>query len=75
MKTNMSNTDRIIRVIMAGTLLILWFEDLSLKGIPGTILVVIAGILAVTGFIGNCPLYMLLGIHSNNKKKTSEPYK
>ena len=69
MKKNASNTDRVIRLIIAGTLFILWFEDIAVKGWAGTILLVVAGVLAVTSFIGWCPLYSLFGIHTDARKK------
>jgi hypothetical protein len=71
MKKNMSNTDRVIRLVLAGMFFILWFEDIAVKGIVGTVLLVVAGIFVVTSFIGICPLYALFGIHTNANKKTT----
>ncbi|MBS1946325.1 MAG: DUF2892 domain-containing protein [Bacteroidetes bacterium] len=69
MKTNMSSTDRVIRIVAAGALFILWFEDLSVKGLPGAILLAIAGGFSITSFIGYCPLYALLGVRTNGNRK------
>jgi hypothetical protein len=71
MQKNMSNTDRVIRLVLAAVFFIIWFEDLAIKGLIGTVLLVLAGIFAVTSFIGFCPLYKMLGIHTNGKKKTT----
>ena len=71
MKKNMGNSDRVIRLILAGIIFMLWFEDLAVKGLLGTILLVVAGIFAVTSFIGFCPIYSLLGLHSDQRKKTT----
>jgi hypothetical protein len=72
MKKNLSNTDRVIRLILAGVFFMIWFEDLAVKGIVGTVLLVLAGIFAVTSFIGFCPIYGLFGLHTNAKKKTMQ---
>ncbi|WP_018612200.1 YgaP family membrane protein [Segetibacter koreensis] len=68
MKKNMSNADRIIRLVLAVTFAILWFQHV-VTGILGIILLVLAGIFVITSLIGFCPLYSLLGIHTNTKEK------
>ncbi len=70
MKKNLGNTDRVVRLVLACALFIIWFEDVKVRGLTGTILLVLAGILVVTSFIGFCPLYRLFGINSIPKKKT-----
>ena len=65
----MGYTDRLIRLIIACIIFVLWFEDFFVKGIPGVILLAAGGILLLTSLVGACPLYSLFGINSCPKKK------
>lgn len=64
MKTNVGSIDRLIRLLLAS---VLFYLGLFLYGGTGLgIGFVIAGsILLVTGLVGFCGLYRLLGIHTN----------
>jgi len=68
MKTNMGPVDRIIRLIVAAVIAVLYFT----KQINGTIAIVL-GILAiifiVTSLIGFCPLYVPFRISTKKKTK------
>ena len=66
MKNNMGTIDRVIRVLIAAVLIILYSTNV-LCGIPGIILLVISGILIVTSVIGFCPMYQPLKL--NTKKE------
>jgi hypothetical protein len=68
MKKNMGDSDRAIRIIAAGLILILYLLEV-VTGIVGTILLVLAGILLLTSFAGICPLYSLFGINTRKYKK------
>lgn len=57
MKKNMGSADRIIRVIIAAAIVILFFTDV-ITGTWGIILLVLAGIFLLTSIFGTCPLYM-----------------
>ena len=61
MKKNMGNTDRIIRLIVAAVVAILFFSGV-IQGTVATILLVFAAIFVATSLVGFCPLYTLLGI-------------
>lgn len=61
MKKNMSNADRIVRVILAAIIAILFLTQ-TITGTLGMVLVMIAAILLLTGFISFCPLYAIFGI-------------
>lgn len=61
MKNNMSNADRIIRLVIAALAAILYFTNV-ITGTFGLVLLALAGILVVTSLIGFCPLYALVGI-------------
>ncbi len=70
MKNNMGTIDKVIRILVATVIVILFATDV-IFGIPGTILLVFAGIFIVTSIIGFCPLYRPLKI--NTKGKDQEP--
>jgi uncharacterized membrane protein len=59
MKTNESNLERIIRIIVGLVLVVLNFTGI-LTGTLGIILAVVGAVLLITGAVGFCPLYGLL---------------
>ncbi|MBS1932650.1 MAG: DUF2892 domain-containing protein [Bacteroidetes bacterium] len=69
MKLNMGSTDRVIRLVVAGIIALLWFQNI-LAGTLGVIALIVAGIFFVTGVIGICPLYSLFGFNTCSKKGT-----
>ncbi len=66
MKTNMSNLDRIIRVIIAIVLVLLFSNDV-ITGTFGWVIIAIAAIFTLTSMLGFCPLYTLFNISSKKK--------
>lgn len=67
MKINMGNADRIIRVIIAASLIALYANG-TLTGTLGIVLVVLGGVFVLTSLIGFCPLYTLFGFSTCPKK-------
>lgn len=63
---NLGSADRIVRIIMAIAIAILFFTN-TISGIPGIVLLIVAGVLVLTSFTGFCPLYALFKIHTNKK--------
>lgn len=63
MKKNMGSIDRIIRLIVAVVLAILYFTDV-VTGTLGIVLLVIACIFLLTSFCKFCPAYMPFGINT-----------
>ncbi|MFN3997882.1 DUF2892 domain-containing protein [Algoriphagus sp.] len=61
MKKNMGSTDKIIRLIIAAVLVVLYFTG-TLTGTLGIIALVVAAIFTLTSLVSFCPLYTLLGI-------------
>jgi hypothetical protein len=61
MKKNMGTIDRIIRLVVAAIIIVLYLTG-TVPGVVGIILIVIALIFVATSFIGFCPLYTLLKI-------------
>jgi hypothetical protein len=66
MKKNMGSADKVIRIIIAIVIAVLFFTN-TISGVFGTVLMILAGIFVITSFIGFCPLYAPFKIHTNNK--------
>ena len=63
MKKNLGNTDRIIRLVAAAVIAILYFTGV-VTGTLAIVLLVVAVILAATSLIKFCPLYAIFGLRS-----------
>ncbi len=66
MQANMGNIDRIVRLVIAVIIAAMYFSG-TLTGTLGIVLLVLAAVFAVTGFISFCPLYMPFGINTRKK--------
>ena len=64
----MGDVDRALRIVAAGLIIILYAIGF-VTGTIGTILLVLAGVFAVTSFAGYCPLYKLFGFTTCKLKK------
>ena len=71
MKKNMGNADRIIRVLIAAVIAILFINN-TITGTLAYVLLGIAGIFVLTSLVGSCPLYSLFGINSCPVKKVDK---
>ena len=63
MKKNMGSADRVIRLIVAVALVVLYFTGI-ITGTLGIVALVIAGIFTLTSFVSFCPLYAIFGIRT-----------
>ncbi len=63
----MGTADRIIRLIIAAIVGVLYFTGV-ITGTLGIVLLILAGILVLTSFIGFCPLYAPFGIRTCSVK-------
>ncbi len=61
MKKNMGTTDRIIRVIIAAIMAVLYFTGV-VPGTLGILLMILAVVFVVTSLISFCPLYAPFGL-------------
>lgn len=68
MKKNMGNIDKIIRILVAIVIAILFFTNI-ISGTLGIVLLVLAGVFVLTSLISFCPLYTLVGINTCPKDK------
>lgn len=57
MKRNMSNTDRLIRVVVAALFAALYFSGM-VTGVLGIILLVLGAVFLLTSVVAFCPLYL-----------------
>ena len=58
MKRNMSNTDRIVRVVIAALFAYLYFAGIVTGGL-GIVLVVLGGVFVLTSVVSFCPIYAM----------------
>jgi hypothetical protein len=63
MKKNMGRTDRIIRIIVAVVITMLYWQG-SIEGTLAYVLFAVAGIFLLTSLISFCPLYSIVGLHT-----------
>ena len=66
MEKNVGTIDKIIRLILAAIIIILFVTHV-ITGTLGIILLIVAAIFALTSLIGTCPLYLLFGISTCKK--------
>jgi hypothetical protein len=72
MNKNMGMIDRLIRVIIAIVIVILYFTEV-VGGLTGLILIILAAVFALTSFVGTCPLYLPFGINTLRRKENTKP--
>jgi Protein of unknown function (DUF2892) len=68
MKKNVSNADRIIRLIVSAILLALYFTN-TVTGTLGIVFLVLAGVFTLTSILSFCPLYAIFGISTCEVRK------
>ena len=67
MKKNMGTIDKVIRILIAVVIAILFFTHV-ISGTLGIVLIILAVIFVLTSFISFCPLYLPFGLSTNKKK-------
>lgn len=68
MKKNMGNTDRVVRILIAAVVAVLYFTGV-VSGTVGIVLLVLAGIFVLTSLISFCPLYAPFGLSTCKVKE------
>ena len=61
MKKNMGTADRIIRVLIAAAIALLYMNGI-ITGTLGMVLLVLGGIFVATSLINFCPIYAIIGV-------------
>jgi len=70
MKANLGMTDKVVRILAAVAIGILYFMNL-ITGTTAIVLLIVAIILVLTSLISFCPLYYLFGINTRKKQLQS----
>lgn len=68
MKRNMSNSDRVIRLILAAVLVILFLTKVG-PPVLGYIFLAVAAIFVLNSIFSFCPLYALFGLSTKAEEK------
>jgi hypothetical protein len=66
-KQNMGTIDRIVRVVLAAVVAVLFFTG-QITGTAAIILGILAVVFVLTSVLGFCPLYLPFGISTRRKK-------
>ena len=66
MKKNMGGADRMIRILIAVVIGILYYQKI-IDGTLAYVLLALAAIFVLTSFVSFCPLYSLLGLNTSKK--------
>lgn len=67
MKRNMGTTDRVLRVLVAVVIAVLYFTH-QISGTWAIVGLIISGIFILTSLISFCPLYLPFGINTRKKE-------
>lgn len=67
MKKNMGNTDRMIRILAAVVIAILYFTH-QISGTAAIVLLIVAAVFILTSFMSFCPLYLPFGLSTRREK-------
>jgi hypothetical protein len=70
MKKNMGTVDRVIRILLAIVVIVLYLTG-NITGIAAIILGILALVFILTSLIGFCPLYVPFKISTTNKSKNN----
>lgn len=68
MKSNIGKLDKIVRILAAVTIAVLYITH-QISGLAAIVLLLLAGVLILTSIIGFCPLYFPLGLSTKEKEQ------
>ncbi len=67
MKKNMGNIDKVIRILVALVIAVLYFMHV-INGTVAIIGLILAAVFILTSFVSFCPLYLPFGINTRKKE-------
>jgi hypothetical protein len=67
MKKNMGTIDKVIRILVAVIVVVLYFTHV-ISGTLGIILLALAAVFVVTSILSFCPLYLPFGLSTKKKE-------
>lgn len=68
MKKNMGSTDKVVRILIAVVIAILYWQGI-IAGSLAYVLLSLAAIFVLTSLVSFCPLYTLVGLNTCKVKK------
>jgi len=68
MKRNIGTIDKVIRILVAVAIAVLFFTNV-ITGTMGIVLMVLGAIFLITGLVSICPIYLLLGLSTSVRSK------
>ena len=71
MKKNISTIDRVLRILVAAIVIVLYFTNV-ISGTVAIVLLAVAAIFLLTSFIGFCPIYFTFGIGTRPKNELAK---
>ncbi len=67
MKKNIGSVDKLVRILIATLIAILYFANL-ISGSVAIILLILAGVFLLTSFLNFCPIWYAFGISTRSKE-------
>jgi hypothetical protein len=67
MKKNLGTIDKVVRILIAVVVAVLYFTGV-ISGALAVILLIVSAVLILTSIVGICPLYIPLGIKTTPKE-------
>jgi uncharacterized membrane protein len=67
MKKNMGTIDKLIRILVAVVVVVLYFTHV-ISGVLAIILLALSAIFVITSLLSFCPLYLPLGLSTRKKE-------
>ena len=67
MKKNMGTIDKVIRILVAVVVVVLYFTHV-ISGVLAIILLALSAIFVITSLLSFCPLYLPLGLSTRKKE-------
>ncbi len=67
MTKNIGSLDKAIRLVLAAVFVVLYFTNV-VPGALGIVLLVLAGVFALTSLVGSCPLYLPFNLSTRKEK-------
>jgi|WetSurMetagenome_2_1015567.scaffolds.fasta_scaffold200560_3 hypothetical protein len=68
MKKNVGTIDKVIRILIALVIIVLYFTNI-INGTLGIILLIVAAIFILTSLFSICPIWMLFGLSTCKKEE------
>jgi len=67
MKKNVGTVDKVLRILIAVAVIVLYFTHV-ISGVLAIILLIVAAILVVTSLVSVCPIWLALGLSTRKKE-------